>query len=62
MTANQAAYSIQMMSRALGVSRSVFYAHSSRPSSARSVADEALFKRIAKIHEASKETYGAPRM
>ena len=31
-----------------------------RPPSARSVADEALCKRIAKIHEASKETYGPP--
>lgn len=62
MTANQAEYSVQTMSRTLGVSRSGFYAHHSRPPSARSVADEALGKRIAKIHEASKETYGAPRM
>lgn len=62
MTANQADYSIQMMSRTLGVSRSGFYAHHSRPPSARSVADEALCKRIKKIHEASKETYGAPRI
>ena len=62
MTANQADYSIQMMSRTLGVPRSGFYAHSSRSPSARSVADEALCRRIAKIHEASKGTYGARRI
>ncbi|MBD3662561.1 IS3 family transposase [Sulfitobacter sp. TSTF-M16] len=50
------------MSRTLGVSRRGFYAHHSRPPSARSVADEALGDRIAKIHKASKETYGAPRI
>ena len=32
------------------------------PPSARALEDEALSKRIAKIHEASKETYGAPRI
>ncbi len=62
MTANQADYSIQMMSRALGVSRSGFYAHHSRPASARSIEDAALTERITRIHEASKETYGAPRI
>lgn len=62
MTANQAEYPIQMMSRTLGVSRSGFYAYHSRPLSVRQVADEALSKRIATIHKASKETYGAPRI
>ncbi len=62
MTANQAQYSIQMMSRTLGVSRSGFYAYHSRPPSARSLADEALSKRIAAIHKASKETYRAPHI
>jgi putative transposase len=62
MTANQAEYPIQMMSRTLGVSRSGFYAWQSRPPSARQIADEALSKRIAAIHAASKETYGAPRI
>jgi putative transposase len=62
MTATQAEYSIQMMSRTLGVSRSGFYAYHSRLPSARSLADEALSERIAAIHEASKETYGAPRI
>ena len=62
MTANQAEYSVQRMSRTLGVSRSGFYAYHSRPPSVRQVADERLSKRIAAIHEASKETYGAPRI
>ena len=61
-TANQAVYSVQLMSRTLGVSRSGFYAYQSRPPSDRQVADEALTDRIAAIHEASKETYGAPRI
>ena len=62
MTANQAGYSIQMMSRTLGVSRSGFYAYHSRPPSARQVADDALTDQIASIHEVSKHTYGAPRI
>ena len=61
MTANQAEYSIQTMSRTLCVSRSGFYASHSRPPSARSMADDVLGNRIAKIHETSEETYGAPR-
>ncbi|WP_299695384.1 hypothetical protein [uncultured Tateyamaria sp.] len=39
MTANQAEYSIQLMSRTLGVSRSGFYAYHSRPPSDRQVVD-----------------------
>ena len=62
MTANRAEYSVQMMSRTLGVSRSGFYAYHSRPPSARQVADETLSKRIVAIHAASKEIYGAPRI
>lgn len=62
MTANQAEYSVQMMSRTLGVSRSGFYAYHNRPPSNRQVADDALSERIAAIHEVSKQTYGAPRI
>ena len=62
MTANQADYSIQMMSRALGVSRSGFYAHHSYAPGARALEDKALSKRMTKIHETSKETYGAPHI
>ena len=62
MTANQAEYSVQLMLRTLSVSRSGFYAYHSRPPSARQVAGDALSDRIAAIHEASKQTYGAPRI
>ena len=50
------------MSRALGVSRSGFYAYQCRPPSARQVANDARTDRIVTIHETSKQTYGAPRI
>lgn len=62
MTANQAIFSLQAMARVLGVSRSGFHAWSSRPPSTRSQADTQLSDRIAQIHTASRETYGAPRV
>jgi len=62
MTANQAIYPIETMAKTLGVSRSGFYAWNSREPSARSVADGDLIERVGKIHAASKETYGAPRI
>ena len=62
MTANQAMYPIQSMAKILGVSRSGFYAHAGRRPSARDLADAELTERIEKIHAASKETYGAPRI
>lgn len=62
MTANQTDYSVQLMSRTLGMSRSGFYAHSSRPPCARSIVDDALTERIKAIHSASRETYGARRI
>lgn len=62
MTANQAMYPIDKMAKTLGVSRSGFYAWSSRSPSARSMADGDLTERIQAIHRASKQTYGAPRI
>ncbi len=62
MTANQAEYPVQMMARVLGVSRSGFYAHGTRPPSSRDLADADLTERIEKIHATSKQTYGAPRI
>ena len=62
MTANQAVYPIETMAKTLGVSRSGFYAWRSRSPSARSMADGDLTQRIGKIHAASKETYGVPRI
>lgn len=62
MTANQAMFSISAMSRALGVSRAGYYAWRERASSARSIADAELTDRIKTIHQASRQTYGAPRI
>lgn len=46
----------------LGVSRSGFYAWNSRSPSARSMADGDLTGRIKTIHQASRQSYGAPRV
>ena len=62
MTANQAMFTISTMSRTLGVSRSGYYAWCDRSPSARSIADTELTARIKTIHQASRETYGAPRI
>ena len=62
MSANQAQYPVQVMARALGVSRSGFYAFEGRGPSNRAVGDAALVKQIKRIHKASKQTYGAPRI
>lgn len=62
MTANQAVYPIGTMAKTLGVSRSGFYAWSSRSPSARSMADGDLTGRIKTIHQASRQIYGAPRV
>ena len=62
MTANQAMYPIETMAKTLGVSRSGFYAWSSRSPSARSMADGDLTGRIKTIHQASRQIYGAPRV
>ncbi len=62
MTANQAMHPISIMCKTLGVSRSGFYAWRERAPSTRSVADAELTARIKSIHQASRETYGAPRI
>ncbi|AEI10782.1 IS3 family transposase [Cellulomonas gilvus] len=48
--------------RVLGVSRSGFHAWSTRPPSARSVADAQLSATIVAVHEMSRRSYGAPRV
>jgi putative transposase len=62
MTANQAMFPISTMCKTLSVSRSGFYAWRERKPSARFIADTKLTARIRKIHKASKETYGVPRI
>ena len=62
MTANQAVYPIETMAMTLGVSRSGFYAWNSRSPSARALADGDLTGRIKTIHQASRQSYGAPRV
>jgi putative transposase len=46
----------------LGVSRSGYYAWQGRAASARAQADAAVTARITALHEASRQTYGSPRI
>ena len=62
MEAESANYSVTSMCRVLGVSRSGYYAWKSRPPSARAKANAELATQIAAIHEASRGTYGSPRI
>ena len=76
MSANQACFPIALMARvlarsacsraplasALGVSKAGFYAWLHRPPSAHAAADAVLLERIKKVHTASRETYGSPRV
>jgi putative transposase len=48
--------------RALGVSRSGYYDWLGRPPSARADTDAVLTAAIVQVHEASRATYGAPRV
>jgi len=58
----KALYSISLMCRVLGVSRSGYHAWKGRPPSRRSVEDSALIVRIRQVHESSRRTYGYPRV
>lgn len=62
MSENQAAYPIATMCRLLGVSPSGYYAWTKRQPSRRAQADAALLTEIRAVHEASRGTYGAPRI
>jgi putative transposase len=59
---NQAAYPIATMCRLLGVSLSGYYGWTKRRPSQRAQADAALVTEIRAAHEASRGTYGAPRI
>jgi putative transposase len=60
--AHAAQHPVALSCRVLGVSRSGYYAWRGRGASARARADAALSERIAAIHQASRETYGSPRV
>lgn len=55
-------FSIRMMCRVLGVSRSGYYDWRDRPASERAKRHKALTKKIRYFHQASRDTYGAPRI
>jgi hypothetical protein len=55
-------YSISLMCRALGVSRSGFHAWERRAPSDRALADTWLVERIDSLHRQSRGTYGARRV
>lgn len=60
--AERARFSVPLMCRLLGVSRSGYYVWRDRPPSKRDQADAELVERIKAIHEKSHGTYGAPRV
>jgi putative transposase len=59
---NQAVYPIATMCRVLGVSTSGYHAWSTRPPSARTIANHLLGDRIEAHWRMSRQTYGRPRI
>ncbi len=55
-------FSIEMMCKVLGVSRSGFYYWLKRKPSKRALENEELMVQIRSVHKKSKETYGSPRI
>jgi putative transposase len=55
-------YPVQMMCGALNVSRSGYYDWRDRPESARARRHRELTEKIRSFHQASRETYGSPRI
>ena len=60
--AERANYPVAMLCRALGVSKSGYYAWRSRPPSQRRRQNTLLTEKIREIHSRSRETYGYPRI
>lgn len=58
----KAHHTVSRLARVLGVARAGYYAWTSRPASARMLADQALTDQIRQIHARSRGTYGAPRV
>ncbi len=62
-TAEKANYPVALMCRVLGVSRSGWYASRARVRpTAREAEDAGLLEKVRAIHEASRGTYGSPRV
>jgi transposase InsO family protein len=55
-------YPVRMMCRAMGVSRSGYYDWIGRPESPRARRHQVLTEKIRYFHQASRETYGSPRI
>jgi putative transposase len=62
MSAHQAHHPIATMCRVLEVSASGYYAWRHRPASKRAQADALLLRQIRTAHEASRQSYGVPRI
>ena len=60
--AQKAHYTVSLLARVLGVSRSGYYAWRARTPSDRATANTELTGRIREIHKESRGTYGYPRV
>ena len=60
--AHRRQYRVQMMCRALSVTRSGYYAWRKRPESRRAQEDRRLLVEIRAIHRATRQSYGSPRI
>ena len=55
-------HAVERMCRVLSVGRSGYYAWQSRPASPRTHSNQALVAQIREEHQASRQTYGSPRI
>jgi putative transposase len=62
MAAHASEYGIQRMCQALGVGRGGYYAWCKRPISQRELANQELLGQIKHVYQASRQTYGSPRI
>lgn len=58
----QAEYQVETLAQALEVSPSGYYAHQRKPQRARARQDQALVTQIQSVFQASRRTYGSPRI
>lgn len=62
MQSHENEFSIERMSKMLGVSRSIYYCFEKRIPSQRLLEEKRLIMKIKAVHEASRHTYGSPRI